>query len=98
MYDSLMQYLAVEHGPMMRKVFSFIKFEALKKKGVELEDDDWSSDIQVVPQQDNYTDCGYYCMKILDYVSRGLKPNFEAVDMPYFKKLMVYELGKGNLM
>ena len=98
LYDSLMQHLAKEHGSMMKKVFSFLKYVAQEKKEIELEDEEWSYDIQVVPQQNNFYDCGYYSMKILEYVSRGLKPNFEPKDMLYFKKLMVYELGKGTLM
>ena len=97
LYDSLMKYVATEHGPMMEKVFSFLKYVAQKKE-IELEFEEWTSDIQVVPQQPNFHDCGFYACKILDYVSRGLKPNFKTTDMKYFKKIMVYELGKGILM
>ena len=92
-----MKYVATEHGPMMEKVFSFLKYVAQKKE-IELEFEEWTSDIQVVPQQPNFHDCGFYACKILDYVSRGLKPNFKTTDMKYFKKIMVYELGKGILM
>ena len=91
LYDSAAHYLCLDHPVMLANVKSYLKFE-LKKRNVDLIDNEWSESVKIVPQQENRVDCGYFSMKILDYVSRCVKPDFEQKDMLFFKKEMIYEL------
>jgi sentrin-specific protease 1 len=45
------------------------------------------------PQQNNSSDCGVFCCKFGDYISRGfLEFNFSAEDMKTFRKAICYEI------
>ena len=94
-YDSYVTYLAGCHDAIMKNIISFLK-DASELKS--LEDDEWKADIQTVPQQLNSTDCGFFACRILDFVSRGLTPDFVQQDIPYFKKLMAYEISSEKLI
>ena len=77
---------------------SFLKFEMMEKADQELIEEDWSQSIPIVPQQANVTDCGFYAMKNLDFMSRGLRPDYTPQDIPYFKKAMIYEISTCQLI
>ena len=81
----------LDHSETLRSVKSFLKFEIEAKKkdlcGVE-----WNCSIDFYGQQTNNTDCGFFAMKSLDIMSQDQMPRFGQSDLPYLKKLMVYEI------
>ena len=89
-YDSYVKHLASFHDAIISKITSFLKYA--------VEDDEWKGDIQIVPQQENDSDCGFFACKILDYVSTGKSLNFGQQDMEYLKKVMAYEIYKQKLI
>ena len=44
------------------------------------------------PQQTNLRDCGLFLIKVVDYVSRDAKIDFDPKDMPYYRKRLIWEL------
>ena len=53
--------------------------------GLELES------VKDIPQQ-VYLDCGIFCVRYAEYLSRGSKITFTTSDIPKFRKRLVYEL------
>ena len=70
---------------------SFIKFE-IEAKNKEMIGVEWNCVIELYGQQTNNADCGFFCMKYLDIMSQDQMPLFDQSDLPYLKKLMVYEI------
>jgi sentrin-specific protease 1 len=54
------------------------------------------------PRQNNGSDCGVFSCQTLELVARGSDPidkgfEFSAVNMPYFRQLMLLEITQGRL-
>ncbi|XP_033640000.1 sentrin-specific protease 1-like isoform X1 [Asterias rubens] len=76
--DALRDYLIDEHQD---------------KKGSAYDITGWTfSCPKDIPQQMNGSDCGMFACKFADYVSRDKRITFTQHDMPYFRKMMVWEL------
>ena len=82
---------------MLENVKSYLKYELEKQKQI-WKEEEWSLVVQMVPQQKTETDCGYFAMKFLDFVSRGLKPEFTQEDIKFYKKIMVLEICSKKLL
>ena len=54
--------------------------------------------VDEMPLQDNGSDCGVFCCKAADHLSRKLPLNFIQEDMKYYRKRMVYEIMKDVLL
>lgn len=50
------------------------------------------------PKQDNYSDCGVFMCKFMDYLIREQKFDFNHEDMKFFRILIGVELIKGNVL
>lgn len=46
----------------------------------------------------NGSDCGMFTCKFAEYLSRRAKFTFGQSDMPYFRRRMVYEISKNDLL
>ena len=54
--------------------------------------------VKDIPQQENGSDCGMFTCKFAEYLSRDADISFSQDDMPYFRKRMVYEIVRADLM
>ena len=60
---------------------------------------EWKQDIaKKIPKQTNGSDCGMFTCKFAEYLSRRAKFTFSQSDMPYFRKRMIYEICKNQIM
>lgn len=50
------------------------------------------------PKQFNYSDCGVFMIKFMDYITREQIFDFSQIDMDYFRILIGVELIKGNML
>jgi sentrin-specific protease 1 len=54
--------------------------------------------IQITPQQENGYDCGVFTCQFFERLSRGEEYfNFTQADMPYLRRLMIWEIGHAKL-
>jgi len=82
--DLLKRYLTEEH-------------QDKKKSPMDLTG--WKQEIKKdIPQQMNGSDCGMFTCKFAEYLARRAKITFSQQDMPYFRRRMVYEIVKNDLM
>ena len=53
-----------------------------------------------IPQQDkkNKSDCGMFVCKFAEYLSRGAEMTFNQANMPYFRRRMMWEIVKNNIL
>merc|ERR1719239_163603 len=71
----------------------------LHKDQPPLDTSDWSKVIaKKIPQQMNGSDCGMFTCKFAEYKSRRARFTFSQIDMPYFRRRMVYEIVKNTLL
>ncbi|XP_077055527.1 sentrin-specific protease 2 isoform X2 [Siphateles boraxobius] len=96
-YDSMGQ----RHDDICNMILLYLKEEFKVKKGKDLDLSKWTlsslrpSDI---PQQKNGSDCGVFVCKYADYISRGHKLTFRQNHMPYFRKVMIWEILNQKLL
>merc|ERR1719352_1914517 len=50
------------------------------------------------PLQQNGSDCGVFCCKVGDYLSRDIQIDFSQEDVKYFRKRMIFEILRGVLL
>ena len=50
------------------------------------------------PNQRNGSDCGVFMAITADYLARGAKLDFKQMDMPYFRRCMVFEILQQELL
>ncbi|RSH89458.1 Smt3-specific protease [Saitozyma podzolica] len=87
-FDVVRKYLDAEHTVKKGKPFDFEGWE-----------DAFNSDS---PQQDNGSDCGIFTCQTLEARARGLdlidgEFEFTSRNMPFFRRLMMWEIAKGEL-
>ena len=51
-----------------------------------------------IPQQNNSSDCGMFSCKFAEYLSRRAEITFDQADMPYFRRRMMWEIVKNNIL
>ena len=76
----------------------FFNRGSVKKKGSELDLAKFAKEIADCPQQQNGADCGIFACKVVDFISREAPVNFSQEDMPYFRKRMIWEIVKQQLL
>ena len=73
--------------------------EHKSKKEAELDLSGWNQVIaKKIPQQMNGSDCGMFTCIFAEYLSRRARFTFSQSNMPYFRKRMVYEICKNQLV
>jgi sentrin-specific protease 1 len=77
----------------------YLQEEHQDKKKAPMDLTEWKQEIKKdIPQQMNGSDCGMFACKFAEYLSRRARITFTQQDMPYFRKRMVYEIVKTDLM
>jgi len=80
-------------------LFKYLKEEHLDKKKEPMDTTHWKTELKKeIPQQMNGSDCGMFTCKFAEYLSRRARISFTQQDMPYFRKRMMYEIVKNDLM
>lgn len=81
---------------MLRK---YLQEESRDKKQKELDMSDWTYEtVKDIPHQMNGSDCGMFALKYAEYITRDAKITFEQLNMPYFRRRMVYEILTNKLL
>lgn len=94
-YDSM----AGHNMPALSAILNYLKEEHLKRKGMELDLTNFAKEIVPdCPQQENGADCGIFACKVAEFISRDVPVNFSQDDMPYYRKRMVWEIVKQQLL
>ncbi|KAG7326980.1 hypothetical protein KOW79_010381 [Hemibagrus wyckioides] len=96
-YDSMGQ----RHDDICNLILMYIKEEYEVKKGKDMEILKWtvtSLRATEVPQQKNGSDCGVFVCKYADYIARGRPFTFRQCHMPYFRKVMIWEILNQKLL
>ena len=69
------------------------------KKQAELDLSGWKQVIaKKIPQQMNGSDCGVFTCLYSEYLSRRARFTFSESDIPYFRRRMVYEICKNQIL
>ncbi|NXX23364.1 SENP2 protease, partial [Podargus strigoides] len=76
-------------------LFQYLQEESQGKRNVELDRSEWtlrSMEPHEIPQQLNGSDCGVFMCKYAEYISIDKPLTFTQYDMPYFRRMMVWEI------
>ena len=85
--------------PALSLILEYLKVEHLKKRKTELDARQYVREIvEDSPKQENEDDCGIFACKAAEFLSRDVTLQFSQQDMPYYRKLMVYEITKKCLL
>ncbi|CAG2190668.1 SENP1 [Mytilus edulis] len=94
-YDSM----GGQNVKCLNAVKQYLCDECKDKKNQQFDQSGWSTEIaEDIPQQMNGSDCGMFACKFADYITRGANITFEQKHMSYFRRRMVYEIVKKNLL
>ncbi|KAM4541731.1 sentrin-specific protease 2 isoform 1-T1 [Odontesthes bonariensis] len=96
-YDSMGQ----RHDDICSLLLLYLKEEHKVKKGRELDGAKWtvgSLKAGEIPQQKNGSDCGVFACKYADYIAKGRPLSFKQCHMPYFRKVMMWEILNQKLL
>jgi len=94
-YDSM----GGHNMPALSAILEYLKEEFRRKRNEELHIMTYAKEIvEDCPKQENGADCGIFACKIAEFLSRDASLKFEQQDMPYYRKLMVYEITKKRLL
>ena len=94
-YDSM----GGHNMPALSAILQYLKQEYARKRNGELDLKEYVKDIVAdCPKQENGADCGIFACKTAEFLSRDATLRFTQRDMPYYRKLMVYEISKKRLL
>lgn len=82
-------------------LLDYLKQESSDKKKQDFDTENWKSVNKYndgIPQQKNCSDCGVFACTYAEYLTRGAKLKFGQGDMPYFRKKMIYEIIKKEIL
>ncbi|WVQ82951.1 hypothetical protein IAT38_005087 [Cryptococcus sp. DSM 104549] len=101
-YDSMGDY-GKHREDVFYHVREYLEEEHKDKKGKPMDFDGWQDYFNPkAPQQDNGADCGVFSCQTLESVARGRDLagegfEFSHKDMPFFRRLMIWEIGQKKL-
>lgn len=92
--------LGLGHGePNLKKVFELLNYQSQKKNKIELNKNEWDLKIAAnIPMQKNGYDCGVFCCQYAEFISRNRPLKFQQNDIKYFRKKMLYEIYKEEML
>ena len=83
----------------MNTILNYLKEEHREKRKCELDSDNWTlSQADDLPFQENGYDCGVFMLKNAQCLARGEPFNFCDDDMDFFRRRLVWEIVRNNLM
>ncbi|WWC97194.1 hypothetical protein V866_004073 [Kwoniella sp. B9012] len=101
-FDSMGDY-GNHRADIFKRIRGYLNDEHQDKKKKPFDFSGWTNEFnEHTPQQDNGSDCGVFSCQTLEMITRGrdLKEQpfeFASENMPFFRKLMVWEIGNGKL-
>ncbi|OCF59786.1 hypothetical protein L486_02459 [Kwoniella mangroviensis CBS 10435] len=101
-FDSMGDYGNHRAG-IFKRIRGYLNDEHQDKKKKPFDFSGWTNEFnENTPQQDNGSDCGVFSCQTLEMITRGrdLKEQpfeFASENMPFFRRLMVWEIGNGKL-
>ncbi|WVW81658.1 hypothetical protein I302_103653 [Kwoniella bestiolae CBS 10118] len=101
-YDSMGDFGAHRNG-IFRRVRGYLNDEHKERKKTPFDFEGWTEEFNDnTPQQDNGSDCGVFSCQTLEMITRGrdLKNQpfeFTSENMPFFRRLMVWEIANRKL-
>lgn len=94
-YDSM----GGRNSKCLEALRKYLQEESRDKKQKELDMSNWTYEtVQDIPHQMNGSDCGMFALKYAEYITRDAKITFEQLNMPYFRRRMVYEILTNKLL
>ena len=93
-YDSL----GSSNSSILTALLYYLKEEHKDKRGKELDLSKFAKHAMNCPPQQNGSDCGVFCCKVADYLSRNLQLDFSQADVKYFRKRMIWEILRDRLL
>jgi len=94
-YDSM----GGNNSRCLSALLKYLNEEHKVKKGSPLDMDEWETTLMKdIPQQMNGSDCGMFACKFSEYLSRRKRISFTQANMPLFRRRMIYEIVKNNLL
>lgn len=94
-YDSM----GGHNMPALSLILEYLKAEYKKKRNADLDIKKYVKEIvEDCPKQENGADCGIFACKAAEFLSRDATLRFSQEDMPFYRKLMVYEITKKRLL
>ena len=93
-YDSL----GSSNNSILTSLLHYLSEEHKDKRGKKISLSNFAKHTIDCPLQQNDSDCGVFCCKVADYLSRDLQLDFSQADMKYFRKRMIWEILKDSLL
>ncbi|XP_023210191.1 sentrin-specific protease 1-like [Centruroides sculpturatus] len=94
-YDSM----GGQNDECLNALRTYLQDERMDKKKEEFDMSGWALEtVKNIPHQMNGSDCGMFALKYAEYITRDAKINFTQGHMPYFRRRMVYEILKKQLL
>lgn len=88
-----------DNNKCLESLYTYMKEEHQDKKSSPLDMTEWTvENVKDIPQQMNGSDCGMFACMFAEYLSRDAPITFDQQHMPYFRRKMVYEIVKANLL
>jgi len=70
-----------------------------ERKEIDMNKSEWTlMNVKGIPQQQNKSDCGMFACKYAEYLSRDSKFTFAQEHIEHYRKRMIYELVKSDLL
>lgn len=82
-------------------LLDYLREESNDKKKQDFDDENWRLVDRYqdgIPQQKNCSDCGVFACTYAEYLTRKAKLDFTQEHMPYFRKKMIYEIIKKEIL
>jgi len=96
LYDSL--GVSVTSNAILSVLLRYLSKEHKDKRGEEMDLSKFAKQSIDTPLQENGSDCGVFCCKVGDYLSRDEHLTFTQADVKYFRKRMIFEVVRGVLL
>ena len=94
-YDSM----GSDKDDILKVLLKYLEQEHMDKKKAPFDTSDFTREnVKDIPRQMNGSDCGMFTLKYAEYLSRNASITFTQEDMPYFRRRMVYEIVKNNVI
>jgi hypothetical protein len=94
-YDSM----GSDKPSILKLLLHYLEQESLDKKKAPFDTSGFEMEnVKDIPRQMNGSDCGVFTLKYAEYLSRNASITFTQEHMPYYRRRMVYEIVKNNLI
>ena len=83
----------------LAKLLTYLAQESKDKRNIQLNSNEWRLiHVDNLPKQRNCSDCGIFALKYAEFAARDAHMAFSQCDMPFFRKLAMYEILRSALV